>query len=142
MKKPKKKSLESYAERHARAWCKRNGFCEAHGLHGIDCGPRKPTFPLLEWCHIIGRRTKRLKFVPENSVCLCGQHHVYFTNNPIAFFLFVEEKHPGRVDALYELEQEYPKWGTAENCSEFWIQKFKEAGVKIGKTVKEDRVEE
>lgn len=142
VKKTKKRSRDKYAERHAKAWCKRRGVCEAAGLEGVECNSRKPGWPLLEWCHIIGRSAKRLKFYPENAVCLCGQHHAFYTSHPASFNRFIETSYPGRMDKLYDLERNGPKWGLINNDADHWIQTYKDMGVRIGKTVSEDFVQD
>lgn len=46
----------------------------------------------LEWSHIITRGERRIKWDLQNCMCLCHFCHVYFTQHPAAWDLFVKDK--------------------------------------------------
>lgn len=53
------------------------------------CGRRDK----LQWCHIVGRSAKRIKWDLDNAVCLCQLCHFRFTNHFHEFYAFIGEKH-------------------------------------------------
>lgn len=63
-------------------------------------------------------------FHPDNSVCMCGAHHRFFTQNPASFQVFIEELYPGRWEFLAELER-----NAGKNDPDYWIEYYKGLGV-------------
>lgn len=133
------KSLTRKAEKLARKACihAHGHRCVAAGLYGVECGPRivqGVVWPLLEWCHLASRGMgggSRLKYHPENSVSMCGNHHIFFTAHPLTFTEFIEEMYPGRWTKLAELERTLPKGHG--NDSKFWVAYYTEQGFNLGK---------
>ena len=121
-KKAKKSSRNGLAESYARAYCKRDEKCLAEGEF-VECGPGR--FSYFEWCHLVGRRAKRIMFHPDNSVCMCGKHHAFFTQHPASFQVFIEKLYPGRWEFLAELER-----NAGKNDPDYWIEYYKNLGVK------------
>lgn len=119
----KKASLDRHAEKYAAAWCKRHGKC-------LHCG----TSYALEWAHIVHRRTKRIKFHPENAVCLCHTCHVDMDTHPATFHSWIEKMFPGRWEFLAELER------TSEKIDyDYWISYYRDTlGVRLNGEWKND----
>jgi hypothetical protein len=61
-----------------------NQLCESTGRCGSEVQ--------LECCHIVGRRNKAVRWHPLNALSLCHSQHRYFTENPLAYSIFVERK--------------------------------------------------
>ena len=64
------------------------GECQAEGKDGIHCGGSSQTM------HIITRSNLRLRWDIMNAICGCGGHHIWYTNNPNAFFEFIKVHFP------------------------------------------------
>ena len=102
--KKSKKTLTAAADTLARRACHARGYCQGAGWEkknppkttGGSCQGR------LEWAHILSRRHMKIRWMPENCLCLCSSCHAYFTAEPHEFYLLVEILHPGRMDFLYE----------------------------------------
>lgn len=45
----------------------------------------------LEWCHILTRAARHLRWEPDNAVTLCHGDHAYFTDHPEQFRRFIAE---------------------------------------------------
>ena len=116
--------LINKADALARAYCKRDGECQAQGYRGIKCSAR------LEWAHCVGRDDKYLKHNPLNCFCLCWAHHAFFTSHPYLFTVWVEEKDPGRWERLYSLRTEATEKMLKPDY-EYWIDYYKRQGVKL-----------
>lgn len=92
------------------------GYCKTHAMRLADklvgtfiktrdraclhCGKRDD----LEWAHIRSRGMKFIRYDLDNSVALCRGHHFYFTRNPGAWDLWVEERWPGKLSELTQRE--------------------------------------
>jgi hypothetical protein len=57
-----------------------------------------------EWAHIVSRGARYIRHDPQNALAFCRGCHVWFTDHPAAFFLWVEERWPHRRERLYEAE--------------------------------------
>lgn len=118
-----KKSLTTSADNLARKDCHSRGYCEACEWPKLN--PPKTTKGAcgggLQWCHIEGRRHKKIRWNPLNCLCMCAQCHLYFTDHSAEFGLFVEWLHPGRLAFLAELDRSTPRIDAQE-----WINYYKE----------------
>jgi 5-methylcytosine-specific restriction endonuclease McrA len=75
---------------------------EATRLHSLivrsrgrceNCGDAwRATGSKLECAHIVSRRYSRTRTLVENAFCLCSKCHMRFTEWPLEFAAFVEEK--------------------------------------------------
>jgi hypothetical protein len=50
--------------------------------------------------HLVSRRYRATRWVPENATTLCQKCHMRFTHNPIAFEDWCEERWPGRLEMM------------------------------------------
>ena len=66
----------------------RDRICQAAGRDGRNCGGR------LQCAHLEGRRNYRLRFEPMNAIALCEGHHRWYTDQPIAWAMFLERHFP------------------------------------------------
>ena len=66
--------LKRIADKLAGEACRARGKCEVRGER-IRCGGP------LQWCHIIRRRYQSIKWLPQNCICMCRNHHALFTYN-------------------------------------------------------------
>lgn len=55
----------------------------------------------LQCAHIMGRRNKGTRWLPENAVALCAGCHIHFTGQPIEFYDWLESEIG--ADALMKL---------------------------------------
>jgi len=55
----------------------------------------------LEWCHIVTRAARYLRWDPDNAVTFCHGDHAYFTDHPNHFRIWLAERfgpdHRGRL---------------------------------------------
>jgi len=84
VKKVKRSTLKNKADKLMSLKVRSIGYCQARIFTKVKCGGS------LQDCHIIGRANMRLRYDPANHLCLCGGHHVWFTNNPEAWRTFIE----------------------------------------------------
>lgn len=77
-KKKKTKTLSKQLDDLAGAIVRSRGYCE-------HCGRKDK----LQWCHIVGRSARQVRWDLDNAYCLCHQCHFYFTNHPHTFYDFV-----------------------------------------------------
>ncbi len=56
----------------------------------------------VQWCHVIQRARKALRWERSNSLCLCGPCHYWFDNvaTDRQRYMFVESIRPGTYDHL------------------------------------------
>lgn len=116
------KSLTTSADGLARKACHSRGYCQAAEwekmnppkTNGGACGGG------LQWCHIESRRHKKIRWHPDNCLCMCAQCHAYFTDHSAEFGLFVEWLFPGRLAWLAELDRTTPKID-----ADYWIGYYK-----------------
>lgn len=67
------------------------GFCER-------CGRR---YDRLEWCHVIGRANKTLRWDIMNALCMDGRcHRFWFHENPLEATEWFAKKFPNRYAYL------------------------------------------
>ena len=59
--------------------------------------------------HLISRSYKSIRCDPDNAVCLCRSCHIKYTMRPLEWRQWVEERFPGRWDALTKKALTYPK---------------------------------
>lgn len=60
------------------------------------CG--SPEFP--QCAHLVGRRYRAIRWVPDNAVTLCRGCHVKWTHRPLEWEAWCEERFPGRLAML------------------------------------------
>lgn len=100
-KRPPKKS--NHMARADQAFSKyiraRDGECVADGEHAGN----------LQCAHIISRSYRSIRVNPDNAVCLCARHHLYFTHRPLEWHDWVEARFPGRWDELKREALKYSK---------------------------------
>lgn len=87
--------LKSYKKQDeaARAECLARGRCQAQGFE-IECFGRHV------WAHIITRACILLRWEPDNCLCLCLGHEMYFTGNRKVFKDWVNSTFDGLYDKL------------------------------------------
>lgn len=121
--KPSLTTLTTKADNLARKACHLRGYCEAAEwvklfppkTNGGACGGG------LQWCHIVGRRHKKVRWSPLNCLCMCAQCHAYYTDHSAEFGAKVEAAFPGRLEALRAIDADTPK-----PDPEYWIGYYKE----------------
>jgi hypothetical protein len=72
----------------------------------VACGDRKPW--ALEWAHVLGRRYKRIRWLPAAAVALCSADHRYLDTHPAEKRAFFRERFPGLVEELDRLKDALP----------------------------------
>lgn len=60
----------------------RDGGCVVAGPHN---GP-------LQWSHLVSRRYRAVRWMPENSVGMCAGHHRFFTDRPLEFEAWIVDR--------------------------------------------------
>lgn len=80
------------ADRLFAALVRRRGRCES-------CGTTRH----LQCAHIHSRRYVRVRWDPDNCVCLCAGCHMYYTDNPLEFAAWLQTVRTG--DQLDELRR-------------------------------------
>lgn len=91
---------ELEADRRVAAYVKRrDGAC-------VACGDRKPW--VLEWAHVLGRRYKRIRWMPAAAVALCTEDHRYLDTHPNEKRAFFRERFPGLLEELDRLKDQAP----------------------------------
>jgi hypothetical protein len=64
-----------------------------------NCGsPKHP-----QCAHVVSRRYRAIRWSSENAVCLCKRCHMKYTNDPIGWEKWVEDRWPGRLAELKRL---------------------------------------
>lgn len=76
----------------------RDGAC-------VVCGDRKMT---LQWAHIYGRRFRRIRWDPRNSVAACPADHAYLDTHPAEKWAFFRRRFPGLLEELDVLRHTAP----------------------------------
>ena len=102
-----KKADDSYGK-----WVRSRGYCESdRATHAGN----------LQCAHIITRSYKTTRTDERNALCLCQGCHMYYTNHPLEWRIFIEERTPGLWDELTTAALSYEKvdWKTQ---SEHWGQ--------------------
>ncbi len=100
-KRPSRTSQTREADRLFSLKVRARGHCELWLLNtNLRCEGN------LQCCHIIGRRYRSTRWDEDNAFCGCQAHHTYFTHRPEAWFLAVEQIHPGLYGHLYNLAQQ------------------------------------
>jgi len=59
-------------------------YCQAKGLDNNSCGGP------LQWCHIVRRGVKSIRYEPYNCLVMCRDHHAYYTPRPEEWMIFIE----------------------------------------------------
>jgi len=54
----------------------------------------------LQWCHIISRSYRAIRWNEENSLCGCQSHHMFFTHRPLEWQAAIDIFEPGLWDEL------------------------------------------
>lgn len=62
-----------------------------------------------QWCHIKSARRYHSRWLPFNSLCLCGHCHSWAHDNPVEFGVWFAEKYPER-DVLLRIPREAKTW--------------------------------
>lgn len=81
--KPSKTALKKKADKLCGDIVRARGHCE-----NPDC--KHPGMYALQWAHILSRSYLNTRWMPENAFCLCAGCHMYFTNHPAEWEVFVE----------------------------------------------------
>lgn len=65
---------------------------------------------MLQWCHIITRGAKSIRWDLDNAFCLCHKCHYMFTNNPEKWPVFVDDHMgEGHYMSLHRRANQYLK---------------------------------
>lgn len=105
-----KKTLTNRLDALARKDCHKRNKCEAKDWEKFDppLTTKGECSGGLEWCHILSRRHKKIRWSPLNCLSLCSSCHSYFTDHSAEFGLFVEHILPGRLEYLGKLDRDTP----------------------------------
>jgi 5-methylcytosine-specific restriction endonuclease McrA len=96
-------------------------YCRTHGTKKADilvgtyvkqrdricqsCGnPGTTGLDGLEWAHIMSRGARYIRWDLLNSTTLCRGCHFRFTRQPAAWAVWVEDRWPGRLSQLAQME--------------------------------------
>lgn len=82
----------------------------------------------LQCCHIYGRRAKSVRQDPLNAFAFCFSCHLYFTENPLDFDVFVKDKLGEAVlQILNEKRQGLVKYNKlfVKDCAAHYRDQFK-----------------
>jgi hypothetical protein len=71
----------------------------------VKCLPKRRNGVRLQWSHIHTRGVHSLRWVPENSLCLCSGCHLKGHLHPTEFSRWFEEAYPQRAAYLTLLRQ-------------------------------------
>ena len=88
-KKPTKTQLKKRADRYFSLWIRRrDGVCQSTRLtgHGAERCTRESN---LQCAHIHTRSYSATRLDPENAVALCRSCHVFFTQRPLEWKVFI-----------------------------------------------------
>lgn len=96
---------------------KQTSHCEALGRTSTSC------WGTLEWCHIVSRRNRRLRYEPYNNIVMCHGHHAWFTDRPYEWERFVRNNFPNKWREVEEHKNEYQR--VNESFYLEWIEKFR-----------------
>ena len=97
--KPSRKTLSNKADRLWWRAIRSKGFCELAGLDQVQCGgPHQAA-------HIVGRRYRVTRWDLNNGLCLCRDHHVFYTHRPELWYVTMERIWPGRYHRLVQAAQ-------------------------------------
>jgi hypothetical protein len=93
------------------------GYCQFSGKSPTKCGGQ------LQCCHIEARDNLRLRWEPQNVLCLCYAHHTRGHRRPLEFIEVIQEYYPEKwkyvmthkneiahsidYEALYKMIQEW-----------------------------------
>lgn len=94
--------LKKQADILAGALCRSRGSCEAVG-QGIACGGP------LQWCHIISRKYHNVRWLPQNCIALCRNHHAKYTYNPDDWIAFLMNYYKETYIWLYDKKNIFVK---------------------------------
>ena len=82
----------------------------------------------LQCCHIYGRRHKSIRQEPLNAVAMCFKCHGHYTENPLEFARFIEDKlTEPLIDILLEKRAGIVKYNAQfkKDCSKHYREEFK-----------------
>lgn len=54
----------------------------------------------IQCAHIVSRRYRATRWSPDNAIALCARDHVKFTYRPLEWEAWIDERFPGRLEAL------------------------------------------
>src|SRR3990167_6311734 len=91
--------LKRQADKLAGDNCRARGYCE-------KC---KTTKGVLQWAHIISRTYHSIRWLSQNSLCLCSKCHCLFTNRPDEWIAFLMKNFQDTYLYLYSKKNEYVK---------------------------------
>ncbi len=74
----------------ARCLARYGHVCAARGYRELPCTADSGTASV-QWAHIVRRGRGLTRRLDGNARPLCGRHHTYFTRNPEAWTLFVDQ---------------------------------------------------
>ena len=80
------------------------------------CGKRER----LQWAHIHTRGVHSLRWIPENSLCLCSGCHYQGHLHPTDFSRWLLEKYPKRLEKLLLIRQTRRK--TDKAALRLWLE--------------------
>lgn len=89
--------------------------CEASDVPSVRCGGS------LQHAHVITRSVKTLRWRPDNGMCLCGGHHMFFWHKePLAAATWFKAKWPGRYERLLLMRQAKSRLDL--HAEELWLE--------------------
>ena len=58
----------------------------------------------IQWAHVVSRRYKKLRHLPENGMTLCAGCHLAWHHNPLESGVWFKETYPDRYRLLMEIK--------------------------------------
>ena len=71
-------------------------YCEAKGLDHLICNNE------LQWCHIVRRGNKGIRYEEYNNLVMCSVHHSYYTPRPEEWMIFIDNNFSDRYELIKE----------------------------------------
>lgn len=68
---------KAYADALCGEIVRSRGYCEVPRFTKSNCKGN------LQWAHIFSRSYYQIRWDPNNALCMCAGHHMYFTQHPI-----------------------------------------------------------
>jgi len=90
----------------------RDGYCCQR------CGKSREDGAVIQWCHVLSRDARSIRWDPLNSMALCQPDHFFFTVQPARWATFLDERWPGRIEELHRLRNEAARSGTKPDYAE------------------------
>jgi hypothetical protein len=80
-----KKRMKLEADRLFGKLIRSRGICQAFSFDGVSCSMS------LQCAHLVPRRYLSVRWSEDNAASLCGAHHAYLTNFPLAHERFCQQ---------------------------------------------------